>query len=191
MKKLDVKLAKSKRERALISVLIIILIAGGYFHIFLRPAIKKLVTLIPEVASLKNDLQDARFLMGQKASIDGQNKKLLLMMDEYQKIFPRQQEIQKILEDLSNIANESDVKIVGIRPFSEKGIGTKIVDIYKEIPVEIVARSGYHELGEFLQRLETGGRVIIVKGFKIDSNPHNVKKQKKRLIASTYVSITK
>ncbi|MBL7069101.1 MAG: type 4a pilus biogenesis protein PilO [Candidatus Omnitrophica bacterium] len=191
MKKLDVKLAKSKRERALISVLIIILIAGGYFHIFLRPAIKKLVTLIPEVASLKNDLQDARFLMGQKASIDGQNKKLLLMMDEYQKIFPRQQEIQKILEDLSNIANESDVKIVGIRPFSEKGIGTKIVDIYKEIPVEIVARSGYHELGEFLQRLETGGRFIIVKDFKIDSNPHNVKKQNTRLIASTYVSITK
>jgi len=191
MKKVDIKLAKTKREKALLSVFLIILIAGGYFHVFLRPAIRELVTLIPKVTTLKNDLQDARFLVNQKGAIVAQNKKLLLMMDGYRKIFPRRQEIQKILEELSNIANDSDVKIIGIKPLSGKELDAKSADIYKEIPIEIIASSGYHKLGEFLQRLETGERFIMIKDFKISSNPHSAKRQNAQLIASTYVLIKK
>lgn len=187
-----IELAKTKREKALLFVLVIIIVIGVYFYIFLRPAIISLSDLLPKVSTLKRDLADAKHLIENKPLIEKERDKLQLKINKYQQTFPRQQEIQRLLENLSKIASESDVKIIGIKPLDKEGLGVKKKKaIYQEFPIEIIAKSGYHQLGKFLQKLEGGERFIMVKDIEITTDPDDIKRQNTQLLASTYILVKK
>ncbi|MFH1753390.1 MAG: type 4a pilus biogenesis protein PilO, partial [Candidatus Omnitrophota bacterium] len=111
---------------------------------------------------------------------------------EFEEIFPREREIPKLLEKLSEVASASSVRIIGIKPVVVAGFGLEDEDsIYQTIPIEIIATSGYHELGEFLQKLETGYRFIMIKELDIDASKGNVRKHDIRLITETFVLVQK
>jgi len=185
-------LGNTKREKALVLVLSAIFLLAIYYLILLRPVIGKLNTLLPKVYEVKRDLKDARFLITNKALIEKKKEELLLKLEEYEKIFPAEREIPKLLENLSSIAGESNVRIVSTRPFVKEDYSRNgVPKIYQEIPIEIVAKSGYHQLGQFLQKLETGDRYIMIKDVKISANQYNIKSQDVQLIASTYILIKK
>lgn len=188
--KFKFKLGKGKRERTLFSIMIMMLAATIYFHIFFRPTIVNLSTLLPKVSMLKRDLMDAKSLIARKDIIEEDKRSLQLRIDSYGKIFPSQREVARLLENLSGIAGESDVRIIAIRPSRrDQTAGEEEGQIYQEIPIEIVAKSGYHELGQFLQKLESGERFIIIKDIEVCRDPQDIKRHDVRLTASTYILV--
>ena len=188
MSVVKIQLGKNKKEKTLLTVLVMVVIVVFYFHLFLRPAIEKLSTLLPNVSTLRSDLDDARALIEMEPVIEKESEKLQAGFDQYEEIFPSEQEIPKLLESLSNKAGESDVKIIAIKPIANEGFSqNKESKIYQEIPIEIVARSGYHQLGRFLQKLESGDRFITIKDLAIRADPRSITIHRVRLIASTYI----
>lgn len=182
--------AKDKKEKALLSILVMTVIVAVYFQVFFRPVIKDAGTILPKVSRLKADLRDAKFLISRKETIEEEGRSLKLKKDRYEKIFPSQEEIPRLLESLSEMAGKSGVKIIGIKPLSkEETLTEEHSEVYREIPIEIMARSGYHQLGQFLQNLETGERFIMVKDLEISTSTDNVKTHNARLIASTYILV--
>ncbi|NQT06523.1 MAG: type 4a pilus biogenesis protein PilO [Candidatus Omnitrophica bacterium] len=187
-----VKLGRNKREKTLLSVLFVMIIAAVYFNLLFKPSIDELMNLLPKVSVLKADLADAKELISTRKTIEQNEAQARLKMDEYKEIFPSEEEVPKLLESLSSIAGKSRVKIIGIRPFGREGLRAAEKNVvYQEIPIEIVAQCGYHELGQFLQRLETGDRFIMVKDMDINANPENIKRHNIKLILSTYILIAK
>ena len=60
---------------------------------------------------------------------------------------------------------------------------------YQEIPIMISARSGYHELGSFISKLENADRFMEVSDIKLKANSANFRKHNVELIVSTYLLV--
>jgi Tfp pilus assembly protein PilO len=180
--------AKSQKEKTLLTLLAAVIFIAVYFHLLIRPAIVQLMDLAPKVSTLRRNLSGARTLIKNRPIIERRQSELKQKIDEFEKIFPREREIPKLLEKLSGIAAESGVKIVGTKPIGLEEYGQDDEgEIYQVIPIEIIARSGYHELGDFLQKLEMAKRFVMIKDLKISANASSIKRHNVRIIAETFV----
>lgn len=183
-------LAKMKKEKLILIALVCLAILAVYFQLLLRPLAMNLVNIMPKTSALRQDLLNAKSKIAKMDTTEKESRKLRLEMEKYSKIFPEKEEVPKLLEELSHMAIASNMKIIGIKPLS-KGEATPAGKgfSYREIPIEIEARSGYHELGQFLQRLECGERFIMVKDLSVQSDNRSPKRHNVQLITSTYVLV--
>lgn len=84
------------------------------------------------------------------------------------------------------MANDTDVKIVAIKPQrSEKA--EQASDVYTELPIDIEATSGYHQLGYFINRLENADRFMKIKNLRIEASDDDVLKHDISLVVSAFV----
>ncbi len=182
------QIAKNQKEKALLTVMVAVFLIGGYFYLLIRPALGELMELVPKVSSLRRELAAAKNLINSRPVVENHKNELDQKIKEFERIFPREREIPKLLEKLSKVAGESGVKIIGIKPIGSSGYDQKEVeDIYQAIPIEIIASSGYHELGKFLQKLETGYRFFMIKDLEISTSKSSVKRHDIRLVTEIFV----
>lgn len=175
-------------DMALLFALVILVVTVLYFQLLLRPILGERAVYSDKAAVLQKEITGARSLISQKRAIETQSDKLYTEMARYRGIFPGRQDIQIVLRDLSRIADISGVKIVGIKPLPEKEVGSAYdTDVYKEIPIEIVAVSGYHQFGKFLEDLEAGKRFMLVRDLEIGADPKDPDRHDIRLTASTFI----
>lgn len=165
-----------------------IAIAVAYFYVkfLLLPQIhgaarsfKKANTMRSEVKTAENDIAKIDKL---KKEISAYRSKI----EVYERMLPVEQEVPKLLESLSTMANSSSVKIVGITPLASRQEESP-ENIYQEIPIMISAKSGYHELGKFLSDLESSDRFMKVADIGIRENSSSVKRHDVELLVLTYV----
>ena len=92
---------------------------------------------------------------------------------------------------MSSIAKTSKVKILSITPFALKAVKAegKEIEYYKQMPILITAKSGYHQLGRFVSNLEKGGRFVTISDLRIQHDPAFPRMQNIRMELKTYVSV--
>ncbi len=178
---------KNSRQVALIALLISAGALYIYVNFLLLPQIYGAVKTCDKANKISGDVKGAERNI---AEIDDLQKQAALYrgrIEEYERMLPAEQEIPKLLEDLSNMAKESNVKIVGITPLQSKEVSQAPDAIYQDIPILISARSGYHELGKFLSNLESSGRFMKVVDIKIKENKATPKRHDVECLVLTYV----
>lgn len=183
---------KNKTQAIIFIALIAVLASLVYFNYLLKPQVVRVADVVIKVNKKGNDLKNAKSDISRigkfKSDIDSYKEKV----DRYEKMLPAEQEIPNLLETLSNMAKSSGVKIVGIMPSVAKE-ADKISkrQIYQEIPILISAKSGYHELGRFLNRLENSDRFMKVVDIQIKANSLTPKKHDVELLVLTYTLLKK
>jgi len=84
----------------------------------------------------------------------------------YKKIL-RQKDSAYFIDKLSNLAKDSEVKIISIKPVREIAGG-----VYTRYPFGLsVSALGYHAIGKFISRIENSRDVFIVESIGISPNP--------------------
>jgi len=179
----EIQLDEAKKKALLIygGAALVILIA--YFFFFLKPGLGKLFELLPKVRERKIAIKSVRNDLLLEDKLKVRLRVLKKGSSEYEKKLPREKELPIILENLSKIARSSRVKILSITPQAEKVGGE---GVYQEVPVLISARSGYHELGAFIDRLENNARYMQVSDIKIRSAGDNPKRHNVEFIVHAY-----
>jgi type IV pilus assembly protein PilO len=178
----DIKNDPRKLAIAVGVVLLVLFLA--YFNFILRPQVAQVSSLVAKMNSSRLDLKRAEVTISE---IPKYRKDIALYEDKvtrYEKMLPAEREIPSLLENLSDMAKGSNVKIIGITPSvtaGEKGA------IYQELPILINARSGFHELGRFLTSLEYSERFIKIADIDIKMNSSNPKKHDVDLLLLTYI----
>lgn len=184
-KNIDFKDAKTQKY-ILFGVLGTLLFVVYIYFIFL-PQLTKDVVVTGKALTLSKDLKEGKNLIGQtdtfKKKVDEYKDKIEL----YEQKLPAQQEIPSLLENLSKMARNANISIIGITPVVLKSQKEKKGLVYKEIPILITAKSGYHELGRFLSHLESGDRFMKVVDISIKANSTTPKKHDVELMVYTYV----
>jgi len=178
-------LSKNKKEMMIFIALAALFVVVVYFNFVLRPHATSCVCAVIKMNKLHSDLKSARANIRNigkyKSDLDAYKEKV----ERYEKMLPAEQEIPNLLESLSGMAKSSSVKIVGITPAvtkqAQKG------QIYQEIPILISAKSGYHELGRFLDSLENSDRFMKVVDIAIKSNTATPRKHDVELLILTYI----
>ena len=158
-----------------------------YLSFLLLPQIRGVAKAYDKSTKIRADLAVSQRESSEVAGLKAQVARYQDKIESYEKMLPVEQEIPKLLGDLSNKAKAANVKIVGITPLQSKQEASSAIEIYQEIPILINARSGYHELGKFLSDLENSDRFMKVADINIKENRATPKRHDIELLILTYV----
>src|SRR3989338_6461538 len=128
-------------------------------------------------------MSDISMIEKYKSNIEAYKAKV----ERYEKTLPAEQEIPSLLETLSRMAKSSNIKISALTPVSGSGKGGETTHTYREIPILISAKSGYHELGQFLSAMENSDRFMKVVDIDIRANNTTPRKHDVELLICTYI----
>jgi len=185
LKNIDLK--DTKTQTVILMIVLGVIVAVLYiFYIFL-PQVTGDINIIGKTIGMRTDIREAGSLMAEKGTLKKKAQDYNEKIEVYEKKLPAQQEIPSLLEDLSRMARNANITIIGITPVILKGQKEKKVQVYQEIPILITAKSSYHELGRFLSNLENGDRFIKVVDISIKTNATAPKKHDIELMVYTYV----
>ena len=172
----EVELDDTKKKTLLAYAFLLLAVIVAYFNIFLKPSITTIHKLVPEVHTLKADIKSVEDNLRFEETLKTRLEKSRVKMTEYEEEVSREKELPMLLENLSEMARESNVKILGIKPLTGEVESSATKGVYQEIPILITAKSGYHELGKFINKLENGPRFMAVRDISIKGNRASSKK---------------
>ena len=162
----------------------------GYYFLFLSPAISRFLSVFREVAKIQTRLNEAELSIKRMPKIKKEIDQLRDKANFYSNKLPKEEEFPAVLEGLSVMARNSDVKITKILPlrsstvFSEEKIPSAV---YDEKEISIDAQCGYHQLGEFIAELEKAERFMEVSDIEIEAGKANSKRHNVQLTVKTFI----
>lgn len=181
--------ASEQSKFAVLMMLLAALVVVVFITFLLMPQIWRVTETIGRTASMASDIAAAEESIARLGAFRKNIEAYKTKVDFYEKRLPGEQEIPSLLENLSAMAKNANIKIIGIMPapVTPKEGAAKRDRIYKEIPIVITAKSGYHELGIFLNNLENADRFMKVVDIDIKANRAMPVKHDVELIVCTYV----
>ena len=178
---------KNTKQVAIIAAVVGIAALYSYINYLLLPQIQNVAKSYGKLSRIRAEVKIAQRAVSEIEGLKKQVAKYQGKIESYERMLPAEQEIPKLLGDLSEMAKTSGVKIVGITPFQPKQEAQSVERIYQEKPILINAKSGYHELGKFLADLENADRFMEVVDINIKVNNATPKRHDVELLVLTYV----
>ncbi|MDO8603390.1 MAG: type 4a pilus biogenesis protein PilO [Candidatus Omnitrophota bacterium] len=174
------------KEKQKIYILVAIFGIAGlmlYYNLLLRPQFSKFIARNKEFKMIKEKVKSGEALIANEAAVMSQHENFEKKADYLEKRLPAHDQISSLLEDFSNIAESSGVSILRIKPLEEPTLLSKqkvVNNSYAELQILIEARAGYHQLGAFINKLETMDRFIRITGLDVaglakDPRHHDIK----------------
>ena len=161
-----------------------------YYSLLLRPQFLRFIVNNREFYAVRARVKDSRLLIANGDRIKMQLQDLEKQSELFEEKLPSQDEVSSLLEDFSDIAESSGVKILRIKPLevidsiSETGARS---ELYSEFPILIEARGGYHQCGIFINKLESIDRFIRIDEVDIRARSQDPRHHDIRLRASTCI----
>ncbi len=200
------KLPAAKRER---TVLVGVVVFGAfilylYCTALVMPLWTQFLRLGQDVRTARVKLQDTERVVAQEPQLRQEQQGLSETIEELGRSLPSEEALPKVIEVLSNVASEVGVRIQTIFPQrsfesaadtakkeGSKGTADHLKELYKEIPIQIDALSGFHQLGMFLSRVESDAQAMEVKSLRISGNPKEPRAHDAKLVLRVYFAGTK
>ena len=170
--------------------IVILLAVMVYLKYFLGPAFGKAHALGTEAAQIRRNLATTRGALAKLSQLEADTARLRESAKELAVRFPSESELPELLEHLSRVAEKSEVEIIEISPahvIQKEAKKEPSVSLYEELPIALTARSGYHELGSFINQLENSERIFMVKNIEIKADPSDRKRHHVELMVGTFV----
>lgn len=181
----EIKMGESKKKVLLIYVAALLAITIAYGYLLLRPSVSRLTDLIPKLRSRRAEIQAVRTDLPLEDKLKEKNRLAAKRLKAYESRLSREKEIPALLENLSKLARDSRVKILGITPLQK--VPASKGRIYQEVPISINAQSGYHELGNFINKLENDERFMQISNLSVRANRNNAKWHNIRFVVYAYM----
>ena len=136
-----------------------------------------------ELKEKRAAVEEARELIKDEEKYRQEIVQMERRIKKYEDKLPERREVPKLFRELDEIAEHSQIKIISVG--SEQSEESQhYLRYWRSLDLE----GGYHELGRFINKLESSGRFIKVDDIQVSSNPENVLKHNIKLTVSTFVS---
>jgi len=157
------------------------------------PQFLSMANVTREVGDLSNKIEINEKRISKVDELRKKTEELRVELQKRAKHLPAEKEIPELLEGFASIAKKSDVNLLSITPhgLQAAGGGDILGKYYREMPLTITAKSGYHELGHFTSNLENEKRVIIIDDLQIRGNSGTPRQHDVVMKVKTYVSMEK
>jgi Tfp pilus assembly protein PilO len=164
-------------------------------NFLLKPQVVDVLGSAGKLSKVSADLKDARSDVAKIGSMKKAVEAYKEKIGKYEKTLPGERGIPDLLESLSGMAKSANMRIAGIVPVALVEPAAPVGKsgpkgesrAYKEIPIAITAKSGYHELGRFLASLENCDRFMKVSDMRIMANEESPNKHHVDIKVVTYV----
>jgi Tfp pilus assembly protein PilO len=151
---------------------VLVFIAGLDYLLIMRVQLDGLNKIGAEIKTLSNDTArikvDRQRINDIKNGLESQRSQLQALNSKIRSM----QEIPTVLADISRTANDSGVNINQLVPSNEgqEVLITADDGKYYAVPIVIEAHSAYHMFGRFLNTLESGNLLFMVRDLRMEGN---------------------
>lgn len=158
-----------KVMKILLGVMVILAVSYVYFGTaylpFSYPARKaQIAGLETEYGKLSADLEKARRTVGKLPELEAEYERLHVQWLAAQSLLPEEEEMPDLLRQVTTAGDRAGIEFMLFQP------GPPVInEDYKEHPVKIQVRGGYHQLGLFLSRLANMERIVNVSNLDMKS----------------------
>ena len=196
------KLALPERQQQIALWVGVAVAVWLYLAFLVGPLWHKTSQLGQDMAGAKQKLALLESVTANEALVRSQHEQLSQTVQSLKQLLPAETELPNILALLSELAGKSDVKIqtifpqrpVGSSPPAAKGAkaagAASLTGYYKEVPIQIDAVGGYHQLGMFLSLVESSDKLLGLSSLRIAANPQDTKRHTFKLVITSYVAAT-
>ena len=150
------------QNKSVVIVILIFIVALGIGNKFIyqpRTKIIKQIHLEIEKQTQKNGLlQD---IIALKKDIASYNERI-----------PRNTEITWIVDEISKLSKDSGIELLSLEPQAIEDRGS-----YYRLPLELDIKCSYHQLGNFLSKIENSPKFIRLDNFRLDTEPETGPKE--------------
>lgn len=161
--------------------LLAILVGAGYF-LLLSPKMVEVDGLRGQRASKQTELLQAKALAASLARFKQEAEALRAKLEAAKERLPSEKEIPGLYRQVSDLAFQSGLSVSLFQP---KELVTK--DVYQEVPITVSAEAGYHQLGNFFDRLAHLPRIVNLVDLKLAGIARPTGTLRADLILATYV----
>ena len=193
------KLQLSPREqKTLLSVAGLgIVILWVYITAIVRPLMREGGQLGQQLREAREQLKLLEAATANEDALREQYHQLEQNVLSLRKLLPSEEELPAVIELVSDMASQSQVKIQTIfpqRPMGnevgggkkDKGAAPKQLAVYKDVLIQIDALAGFHQLGAFLSLVEQGDKPMQIANLRITQDPKETRRLRIKLLLKSY-----
>lgn len=161
--------------------LLIVVVAGGYF-LLLQPKTVQVESLRVEWAKVQTELTQNRAVAASLSRFRAEASLLRARLEAAQERLPNEKEMPGLYRQLHNLAQQTGLTLVLFQPREMRQ-----EDVYAEVPINISAETGYHQLGTFFDRISRLPRLVSMKEMKlqgVEKGPGTIRAD---LVLATYL----
>lgn len=172
MKKLDVSFFSDKQIKELIVFILLTLVIIIFdFSLVLKKQFAGLAALGPKITQVRKSIKESSLNEYRVDTLKKRLDELVADVNAKKKGILKEDQIPSLMEEISKLADKSNIKIMQIKPIQEVSdkdkFSTASGEEYYTIALSILAKGSYHSLGQFLNGLETNDTLIKVKNIDI------------------------
>lgn len=141
--------------------------------------------LVQKIEHSKKAFAEAQFKV---ANLDAYKKEVKIVeaqLDALSESLPQQNELAGFLDDASQQAASSGVKLVAIQPLKDANKG-----FYSETEVSLKITGNYNALGAFVSNIANMKRIVTIHNFKMTKNENAVDNMDKNALDFDFASKT-
>jgi Tfp pilus assembly protein PilO len=190
---MKIRLSPREQRTLLLVVGLGAVIFWVYSSVIVGPLGRERRAVREQVRSARLELKTLEAATANEAALREQQQKLQETVASLRELLPAEEELPAVIELLSDLASQSQVKIQTIfpqRPLQD-AVGGKSKTapeplVYKDILVQIDALAGFHQLGTFLSLVESGEKPMQVSSLKISVDPRDSRRHHIKLLVQSY-----
>ena len=191
------KLRFSVREQRTLLIVVVLAVSTVWMYLafIARPLMRESNELTKRVTIARDQLKALEIATANEAALKEQHRQLQETVKSLRSLLPAEEELPRVIELLSDLASQSQVKIQTIFPQRQAETleepnnpksESKEPLVYKEVLIQIDALAGYHELGTFLSLVESGEKPMQVSSLRISSDLKESKRLHIKLLIQSY-----
>lgn len=166
-KELRERLAKwekesSRREKILLTLLTLGLPLFLFYQFYYNPSQEKIKILGEDIKSLELEIAKLESFVKKEKELTTQLKERKIFLEEVKLILPTEQEIPKLLKDVSLTAKKNGLEILSFTPKGEEKR-----DYYNVIPFDIHLKGNFYDILKFLNEVERLPRLVKLNSIEL------------------------
>ncbi len=182
---------KENKTYHIIGGIIAVYIVGAviFYFVAIAPKIDTAKELKVQIAERRIFLSKAGSVKKQKEKIEQAKARIKKIEDDisyYEKKLPTEKDIPDLLQYFSNIAIETDVKLLEIEKKQEIRQEQEQT-LYVTVPLKLILKGGYHNIGFFVSKLENADRFMKIERLKIKEDKKNPFEHRGEMVVYTYM----
>jgi type IV pilus assembly protein PilO len=169
-------------QKIIAGIMGLAIIVGVSYVVVLQPQVTVVDQLRPELAALQREVAEKRTILADLEKFRREVAELEARLNTLKDRLPSEREMPGLYRTLSDAAASSGL---GMALFQPRPVTTH--EVYTEIPIVVTGEAGYHQVGEFLEKVARFPRVVTVSEMKMNTGPRPKVLVKADLILATYM----
>ena len=159
----------------------------AWTNFFFLPQRQIWVKRRPEVQKLREEIIRTERDLTHLKTLEENRSRLAVQVEMKYLETPPQEQLPELLERIAQTARVSKVALSSLKPSADLNALSPGLSGYLELPLSIQFSAGYHQIGKFLDALESSEDLLRVQKLEIRSASGDVLKHKANLTLQAYL----